>query len=85
MRSVDPDLITVLHSKIISAINLKLIGLDQLQHPAVTTGNPIPIILRDLLFSLYGLLRALCKLPTCSLDYNPENLYAFRIIQSGQL
>ena len=59
--------------------------MDQLQHPAVTTGNPIPIILRDLLFSLYGLLRALCKLPTCSLDYNPENLYAFRIIQSGQL
>jgi len=42
MKSVGLDLITLLHSKIISAINLKLNDLDQLQHPAVTTGNLIP-------------------------------------------
>jgi len=42
MRSIGPDLITVSHSKIISANNLKLNGLDQLQHPIVTAGNLIP-------------------------------------------
>ena len=37
MRSIGPYLI----SKIISAINLKLNGLDQLQHHAITAGNLI--------------------------------------------
>jgi len=42
MRFIGPDLITVSHSKIISAINLKLNGLEQLQHPVVTARNLIP-------------------------------------------
>ena len=30
--------------------------------------------------------RVLCKLPSCPFGlYNPENLYAFRILKSGQL
>lgn len=42
MRSVCLYLITVSHSKIILTINLKLNGLDQLQHPAVRIRNLIP-------------------------------------------